>query len=146
STMTCRVVDTTMEAFTACAPSHTELGMLAHARQVDEDQQLSEQRADGWMSVVFGNRLARGGATGEYLVHLVSVEGIVGALRDPAYSVSTRAGDGVAAVAEQTQQGAAHTVRLLSLTSWSFRSTPDRGDFAGLMRGLDTGLLRLPVV
>jgi hypothetical protein len=124
---TLSVVDVTAEAFGSVAPRSAELTYLAHARRVDaEDQEAVGGDADGWVSIVIGNRLAQGSPTGVYAAHLVSVEGFVSQLPPAALA------SGVA------------TVRLVSLASWTFNSIPQAGDFAGLMGALDVGLLRLP--
>lgn len=123
----CTVVDVVADAFTAVAPTAAELALLVHTRQVDTgDQEILGVRADGWFSVVIGSRLAQGSPTGVYVAHLVSVEGFVDAL--PPHALPERAA----------------AVRLLSLASWTFNGLPAPGSFAGLMRGLDVGLLALP--
>lgn len=123
--LTCNVVDVSAEAFSATAPTAAELTLLAHARQIDTgDQEILGVEADGWFSVVIGNRLAQGSRTGVYYAHLVSVEGFAASL--PPATI------------------AAGAVRLLSLASWTFNGLESAGDFAGLMHDLDVGLLSLP--
>ncbi|GAA4375979.1 hypothetical protein [Nocardioides caricicola] len=128
SDLTCLVVDVSPAAFTAVAPSADELPYLAHARQVDTgDQEILGIEADGWFSVVMGNRLAQGSPTGAYYAHLVSVEGFTGYL-PPATLPQAQA------------------VRLLSLASWTFNGLTSAGDFAQLMGDLDVGLLAMPTL
>lgn len=121
------VVDVRAEAFTATAPTLTELPHLAHGRDMEPaDGELSEDGVDSLTSVVIGNRLARGSESGIYLAHLVSVEGFTSRL--PPFPLP----DG------------ATTVRLVSLASWTFNGTPGAGNFAGLVAKLDVGPLLLP--
>lgn len=122
----CTVVDITAAAFSATAPMLAELPYLAHAREVDTtDQEIAAVEADGWFSVVLGNRLATGSSSGLYLAHLVSVEGFTAALPPTALPSGS-------------------IVRLLSLSSWAFTSIPAAGDFAGMMSNLDVGVLAMP--
>jgi hypothetical protein len=123
----CTVIDVKGSAFTATAPQLAELPYLAHARQIDTgDQEIAGVEADGWFSVVIGNRLAQGSDSGVYFAHLVSVEGFTGWLPPTPLPA------------------AVSTVRLLSLASWTFTGLASAGDFAGLMRNLDIGLLAMP--
>jgi hypothetical protein len=121
------VVDVAAEAFTATAPTVDELTYLAHARDVDaDDGELGPDTDDGLYSVVIGNRLARGSATGIYLAHLVSAEGFTTLLPPADLPAGTTA------------------VRLVSLASWTFTGTPGTGNFAGQMANLGVGLPILP--
>jgi hypothetical protein len=121
------VVDVTAAAFTATAPTLAELPYLAHARDVDaDDGELGDENDDGFYSVVIGNRLARGSATGIYLAHLVSAEGFTTRLPPSGLPAGST------------------TVRLVSLASWTFNGNAGSGNFAGLMANLDVGVPILP--
>jgi len=124
------VVDVQVDAFRAILPARDELPFLAHARQVDvEAQELREAAgADGWFSVVVGNRLPVGDPDGVYVAHLVSLEGFAGDLPPGGRSLPP---DAVA-------------MRMLALASWSFNSRPGEDSFARIMAGLSDDVLRLP--
>lgn len=119
------VVDVDCDAFRAVAPRADELALLAHARLVDPADQETDESTVDTVAVVVGNRLARGSSDGLYIAHLVSVEGFTGYLTPGTVP-------------------AGRTVRLISLASWTFTSVPGGRDFPAVMRGLDSGLLRLP--
>jgi hypothetical protein len=125
----CTVVDVTAEAFAAVAPLAVELPYLAHVRDVGPDEQRVV-RAGGesaeQFSVVIGNRLPRGSITGEYVAHLVSLEGFAGYLTDAGGVPPERT-----------------AVRLLSLARWAFSSTTSGAYFADLLRELKIGPLSL---
>ena len=70
----CLVADMPTSLFREIAPLATELRYLAHARQVGtEDKDVADAVADGWFSVVVGNRLPANGKRNHGL--LVSLEG-----------------------------------------------------------------------
>jgi hypothetical protein len=125
---TTTVVDVHLDAFRAIAPTIAELPWLAHVRQVDAaDQEALDVAMPGWYSVIVGSRFPVGAANNEYIAHLVSLEGLSSYL--PGGSSPSTAG----------------RLRLISLASWSFTSTPDPGDFASLVQDLDVRPLALPV-
>ena len=127
--LVCTVVDVQFDAFRATAPASTELPWLAHVRQVDtSDQEELDVPAPGWYSIVVGNRLPTGAADGAYIVHLVSLEGFRGYLPD-----------------QPAPASAPGLIRLASLSSWSFTSGADPGDFAQLMKNINTGPFAVPV-
>jgi hypothetical protein len=123
----CSVVDVDLPAFRAIAPLSSELPWFAHTRDVDPTE-LDEFDvvAPGSYSVVVADRLPMGAPDGRYYVHLVSLEGCTGYLPDCAAPVG------------------ATTIRLVSLFSWTFTSSADQGDFAGLMDQLDSAAFQLP--
>lgn len=127
--LVCTVVDVQFDAFRATAPASTELPWLAHVRQVDtSDQEELDVPAPGWYSIVVGNRLPAGAADGAYIVHVVSLEGFGGYLPD-----------------QPAPASAPGLVRLASLSSWSFTSGADPGDFAQLMQKINTAPFAVPV-
>ena len=119
----CLTIDVPVERFQALVPTLAELCWLAHARKVSLAKKAGGiPDATGDYSVVVGNRLPRSGAT--CTAHVVSLEGMKGFLRpddahgDPAVS---------------TPAGAATTVRLVSLASWTFTSVDPHETFAGYL-------------
>ena len=126
-TTTCVVVDVTASAFTAIAPSRTDMTYLAHARQITGNDDI-DLAAPGAYASIIANRLPVVAGDGRYICHLVSLEGFADYLPGGSASPVDRA-----------------TVRLLSLYSWSFRSMAGSGDFAGLMEDLDVGALTGPL-
>ena len=143
SKIQCRAVDITPAIFTAVLPRLQELTFLAHCRQVDTgDKEILGMKADGWFSVIIGNRLPADPPAGSpagvrQIVHLVSLEGFGQYLvDDPSFPAGTQ------------------TIRLISLAGWVFTSLPETGEsFKDLMLGLlspqsEQGtnlLLRFPV-
>jgi hypothetical protein len=120
------VVDVAAEAFAAIAPAQDELPFLAHAREVSTDhQEILGTGADGWFSVVVGNRLPS--TAGLYVAHLVSLEGFAGYL------------PGGAPLPPGTT-----AVRLISLASWTFTNLGSAGDFAAIMKSLSNDVLAMP--
>jgi hypothetical protein len=123
------VIDVHLDAFRAVAPSIDELPLLTHVRQVDpSDQEALDVPAPGWYSVVVGTRFPVGAPDNVYIAHLVSLEGLSAYLPGGAAPVTS-----------------ADRVRLVSLASWSFSSTPDPADFARLMQSVGIGPLAVPV-
>ncbi len=126
--LTIGIVDIHLDAFRAIAPTVADLPLLTHVRQVDaSDQEALDVSNPGWYSVVVGNRFPTGAPDNTYVAHLVSLEGAVGYL--PGGSAIT----------------VADRLRLVSLASWSFTSTPDPGDFAALVQALEVRPLTVPV-
>jgi hypothetical protein len=118
----CTVVDVLAPAFAALAPRAAELPLLAHVRETTGEDGVDRH------AVVLGNRLPVGAADGQYLAHLVSLEGFVPRLADR---------DGL--------PPDCRAVRLLSLARWSFTSTPAGPYFAELAEALDCAPMRLPL-
>lgn len=120
------VIDVAAGAFRGLLPGSQELPFLAHARQVDvADKALQSANPEGWFSVVVANRLPNPGALN--IAHLVSLEGFGGYL-DGKGSL-----DGI------------QWVRLVSLSGWSFTCLPAAPTFAGIVQGLDAGLVQMPM-
>jgi hypothetical protein len=123
----CRVIDVPPSVFTGIAPKADELPFLAHCRQVNtEDKEILGTEHEGWFSVVVGNRFPI--ANGRNIAHLVSLESFQDYL--PGGSQSPAGYD---------------KVRLISLASWIFIAQRERGNFASLMKDLNSGLLRMPI-
>lgn len=102
-------------------PTHEELPLLAHAREVNvADTALAGRDDDGWFAVVVGNRVAVGGEEPgrRYLACLVSLEE-----RDDLHD---RRPD---------------TSSLVVLHSWRFTSTSGGGTFRQLIRGADRAVI-----
>ena len=127
--LTCSVVDVTVDAFSGAIPQAAELPFLSHVREVGTaGQEDLGGPAPGWYSVVAGSRLPTGASDGVYIAHLVSLEGFA------SYLPGNPTPDGNT------------LVRLISLASWTFISGPGDGDFGYLMGRLDIGTLRVPVL
>lgn len=126
-------IDLPQSVFWAIAPTLQDLPYLAHARQVNTDgKEILGLDADGFFSLVIGNRLPQSGASN--VAMLVSLEGHQDHL--PVGGQPAPAG------------AAARTVRLAVLTSWTFTAAAARGDFLQIMQDLPRrggiGLLQLP--
>lgn len=109
-------------AFSAVAPSKSELQLLAHVRAVKrtgEDQVL--------ISCILANRLPRAAAAPvRFEAHLVSLEGISDYLPGPGSKPIPVNPD-----------GKPQDVQLVSLANWSFTSLPEPAvSFEGLVKGL----------
>jgi hypothetical protein len=123
----CRVIDVPHEVFTEILPTASELLFLAHCRQVEtEHKEILGIQDEGWFAIVVGNRFPS--TAGRNIVHLVSLESfkdyLPGGSRSPA---------------------GYERIRLVSLASWFFTATRQRGNFFSLMKNLDSGLLKMPV-
>lgn len=138
---TCRAIDISTATFQAITPRAADLPYLAHVRQVNVDAKTTDiATGSGWFSVVIGNRFpAQADPAGTpYVAHLVSLEGFEPYLVD-----------------SPTWPAGITAIRLVSLSSWTFTSTREAGDFAQLMANLAAPaaspnspsalLLRLPV-
>lgn len=131
----CQTIDVPPALFAALAPRPEELGWLVHLRRGEDEpsgaRSLSDRTGvrslrgvhrsapprwwratldedptyEGLHAVVVGNRFPAA-AGGQYVAHLVSLEGFAGHL---------------------TATPAAAPLRLVSLRTWSFRSLPDSG-------------------
>lgn len=114
----CQTIDVPVEVFLGVLPHEDELYYLAHVRDVQPRQTRAdgEVLVEGKFSVVTANRFPR--ATGDYAVHLVSLEGCKEWLH------------GTAPVA-------CDHVRLAALWSWSFRNDETAAfDASGILANL----------
>ena len=122
-------IDVPSAVFNGITPSLADLPFLAHARQVNTDgKEILGLVADGYFSVVIGNRLPKPDAQNTALV--VSLEGQQTRIRGNA------------------PPPAGTFVRVAVLASWSYTSAPARGDFLEILRAIpDRGgvdLLQMP--
>jgi hypothetical protein len=112
------VVDINLPFFLAIAPKLSELGLLAHARNVNTDGKVMlGMNEDGCFSVVVGNRVAKGGATNTIL--LLSFEGHQNHL------------PGGGTIDSKYQK-----IRLVVLGSWKFYTRATPGSFIYLISRL----------
>ena len=113
-----RLLDLDLDLFLKLCPRRAELPLLAHIRRVDTaDKVPLDMVADGEFAVLVANRFPVEGAS---TIHLISLEGWAGLLDTPI-----------------GQTHAAKRIRLVTLGSWSFISSPaGRDTFGGLMRNL----------
>ncbi len=115
------VVDVTTATFTALLPQLAEVPYLAHCRQVNVAAK-EDDLTSGWFSVVVANRFPSA-PTGprRFTAHLVSLYGLDGYLASPPTALPA----------------GTTTIRLLSLTHWSFTCDPAQSlDFRALMTNL----------
>ena len=127
--MKCRVIDLPPAVFTDVLPKASELPFLAHCRQVETEHKEildREEEEEGWFSIAVGNRFPD--TDGRNIVHLVSLESFKDYLPDGSKSPANY-----------------EKVRLISLASWFFTASRERGSFISLMKKLDSGLLMMPV-
>jgi hypothetical protein len=122
-------IDIPSAVFNGVTPSIADLPFLAHARQVNTDgKEILGLVADGYFSVLIGNRLPKTGAQNSALV--VSLEGQQSRLRGNA------------------APPAGTFVRVAVLASWNFTAAAARGDFIEILRAIpDLGgveLLQMP--
>lgn len=122
-------IDIPSAVFNGITPSINDLPFLAHSRQVNTDgKEILGLVADGYFSVVIGNRLPKNGAQNSALV--VSLEGQQTRIRG------------------NTPPPANSFVRVAVLASWNFTAAPARGDFIQILRAIpDLGgveLLQMP--
>ncbi|MBZ5555972.1 MAG: hypothetical protein LAO77_01725 [Acidobacteriia bacterium] len=128
----CNVIDVPTATFRAIAPRLDDLKYLAHVREVETDhKETMSFLADGWFSIVMGNRFPKPEQAGadqakavENTVFLVSLEGMQDYL------------PGGAAVTVPN-------VRLAVLASWSFHCYAAY-NFKSLMQSLNVGTFNLP--
>jgi hypothetical protein len=111
--LTCQTLQIPATLFAAVAPRLSELTYLAHVRLIDASGQPGAAAGEaGWFALVVANRLPVSEAGGvKNVAHLVSLEGHEALL---------------AAHADSPEEDG--HVRLVSLASWSFWSTPDTDD------------------
>jgi hypothetical protein len=113
------VVDINLPFFQAIAPKLSELGLLAHAREVNTDGKvLLGMNQDGCFSVVVGNRVAKKAAVNTIV--LVSFEGHQNHLPGATTPIGS-----------QYQK-----IRLVVLGSWKFHAKDSPGNFRYLMSRL----------
>ena len=118
-TQGCLAIDLDDTLFGTIAPQQNELQYLAHVRQVNTDgKEILGIDADGWFSVVIGNRLPLTG--GAYTALLVSLEGQGTHL--PGGSAVPTGGK----------------IRLVVLASWTFEGTAFNRNFTDIMQALGT--------
>lgn len=119
---TCQVIQISTSTFDTVVPRIEDLPWLSHVRQVNTDNKATAQAiGNGWFSVVVANRFPSepNGGVGNYIAHLVSLEGYGPYLGD-----------------SPTWPAGVTSARLVSLASWAFSSRPDGLDFTALMKGL----------
>jgi len=115
----CLAIDLDDALFAKIAPQANELPYLAHVRQVNTDgKEILGIDADGWFSVIVGNRLPLTG--GPYTALLVSLEGHGTHL--PGGSAPPTGGN----------------IRLVVLASWSFEATAFNRNFIDIIHALGT--------
>jgi len=122
-------IDIPSAVFNGVTPSIDDLPFLAHSRQVNTDgKEILGLVADGYFSVVIGNRLPKTGAQNSALV--VSLEGQQTRIRG------------------NTPPPVNAFVRVAVLASWNFTAAAARGDFIEILRAIpDAGgveLLHMP--
>lgn len=123
---TCQTIIISADTFNAVVPLQDDLKYLAHVRQVNTGNQVVMGMDDtGWYSVVTGNRLLAGAASGtKFHVHLVSLEGFLLYI------------SGTAIPGKGSNPAEQQDVQLVSLYNWSFVSQQDTGtSFADLAAG-----------
>jgi hypothetical protein len=115
----CLAIDLDDQLFATIAPRADELPYLAHVRQVNTDgKEILGIDADGWFSVIVGNRLPLKG--GAYTALLVSLEGQGAHL--PGGTAAPSGGK----------------IRLVVLVSWKFQATDFNRNFIDIMQALRT--------
>ena len=115
----CLAIDLDDTLFATIAPQFNELPYLAHVRQVNTDgKEILGINADGWFSVIVGNRLPLTG--GNHVAMLVSLEGQGTHL--PGGSAVPTGGK----------------IRLVVLASWKFETTDFNRNFIDIMQALGT--------
>jgi hypothetical protein len=137
----CLAVDVQPQAFLAVVPQLAELQYLAHCREVNTgNKEIPGLDADGWFSVVMGNRVpacdrpasspasAPDSQGAKNIAHLVSLEGLQDYLLG----------------GPQTIPANIKRVRLVSLASWTFTCFSQGLNFGTLMANLRLDLLRVP--
>jgi hypothetical protein len=122
-------IDIPSPVFNGITPTLADLPFLAHARQVNTDgKEILGLNADGYFSVVIGNRLPKSASQNTALV--VSLEGQQTRIRGNA------------------PPPADTFVRVAVLASWSYTSGPARGDFLEILRAIPSNggidLLQMP--
>ena len=122
-------IDVPSAVFNGITPAIGDLPFLAHARQVNTDgKEILGIVADGYFSVIIGNRLPKPGAQNTAMV--VSLEGQQTRIRG------------------NTPPPAGTFVRVAVLATWNYTSGDARGDFLEILRGIPSlggvDLLQMP--
>lgn len=125
----CKIIDLPVHLFQMLLPKRSEMALLCHIRVVDE-QAAGEQQSERWLATVISNRFPQVSREGvKNVAHLVSLEGFQDYLPDGGTEFPT----GI------------RTVRLVSLTDWSFVGTEESYSFGDLAQQLTVDRLHLPV-
>lgn len=128
----CRVIDVPLPLFNAVLPGAVDLPWQAHSRTVSPEAPrrlgLAEEATELETSVVVCNRLPNPNT--QCTVHLVSIENMAPLLPQGA--------DYTPAAITLLDGSPAHTVRLVSLGSWTYRSIDPQATFAALLMNLDS--------
>jgi hypothetical protein len=128
----CQVIDVTLDVFGGIAPTVGDLGFLGSARTVPLDAKPGAPTdATTTYSVAIGNRPVP--ANTPCTAHLISLEAMAPFLP---------AGSPVAPASPSVDGVAATSVRLVTLTSWSFISQDPAQTFEQLLLGLDVSALQ----
>ncbi len=127
----CNVIDVPVSLFNQIVPGQVDMPWISHARTVTPDSPQLMELADGESeiksSVVVSNRLPDPNT--ECTVHLVSLENMNAFL--------PTGEDYTPAKITLPNGQAAQEVRLVSLSSWSYRSVDPQMTFSGILLNLD---------
>jgi hypothetical protein len=115
----CQVLTVNLSWFQSVIPALDELPLLAHARNVDTSQKVTNL-ANGFWSVLIGNRLPDSASDGPRVttVYLVSLEGHSQHLHGA------------------TVPGNYQSIALAALARWTFTCAAFQGDFLGLLQAI----------
>lgn len=127
----CRFIDVPVALFSQVVPGAVDVPWLTHSRTVTSTSSATVAQAAGQTivetSLVVGNRLPDPDT--QCVVHLVSIENMISYLPS---------GDSYTPAAINLPGGGpAALVRLVSLSSWSYRSVDPQMTFSGLLKALD---------
>lgn len=130
SSGTCDCLETTPVVVSKVFPRADELPLLCHVREVSlADTELAGGDLDGYVSVVLGNRVPRGGVT--YGAYLISLE-------ERADALPASTGTPVTTLGSTEVVPGGGDVRFPVLAHWSFTCSAG-GDFQSIMENLDVG-------
>lgn len=144
----CYTIDLDKNTFLQLAPRLDELPYLTHVREVNtEEKEFLGMHADGWFSIVLGNRLPKtpppipagsqealeGKNFVRNIAHLVSLEGFTGYLAESPEGVYQ----------QNLDNSSYERVRLASLASWEFYCKPPVESFTKIMDRLGTAMLKV---
>jgi hypothetical protein len=128
----CTIIDIPKAKFIGISPSIQDMTLSAHGRRLATNLKIASKSSSpsGNYSVLIGNRLPRQGK--ESIVHLVSLEGYAGILKNT------------------DQLTGYHTIRLVSLKNWRFSCKKQPVSFNTLLTRLnkgseENGLLHFPL-